>query len=196
MARKSAFREVSPEVLVGEGNIVLVSAADREALVERAKRGRLGRARILFHPGSEDPLHEMLIVCSMGDYVQPHANLKTSKSYHLLEGRMLVVFFTDGGDVEEHLILEGPPSDENNSARIAGHRINTVIALTPTVTFLEIVPGPWEGTPFVDWAPDPAVVEEAHSYFADLLRTLERKVEGVSADTWARIHASIGSHRL
>ena len=52
------------------------------------------------------------------------------------------------------------------------------------------------GTLFVDWAPDPAVAEEAHSYFTDLLRTLERKVERVSADTWTRIHASIGSHKL
>jgi len=64
-------RELSAEVLGADDALTLIGPKGLQALVARARRLPLKRARILQHGRPEALLHEMLTVLTRGQYVPP-----------------------------------------------------------------------------------------------------------------------------
>src|SRR5262245_15632112 len=83
-----AWRQVSPEVFYAEGEIAVAGAELIDVLRRAAAASPKRRARLCAHPGTEDLLHEMLIVLGRDSYVAPHRHIGKSESFHLIDGAL------------------------------------------------------------------------------------------------------------
>lgn len=157
----SQFRCVNEEVYYADAPLNLASRATVEELKAVARRNVRGRARICFHASPEAPLHDMLIaLCSTTSY-QPHKHLNKAEAFHMIEGRLRVVLFSDEGAVENSFELAA--ADDAGAAgaafycRIPLKKFHTVVPLTETVVFREVTDGPFVAaeTIFSPWPYDP-----------------------------------------
>jgi cupin fold WbuC family metalloprotein len=79
-------------------NPYVFTALDRNILVRAAQSSSLQRARINIHQTNEDAIHEMIIAFTVGSIVLPHYHPNKVESFHILEGSLIVKFYTsDGG---------------------------------------------------------------------------------------------------
>ncbi len=152
----------SEEVLVADGGVVRVTAADVVEVRSRGARSPRRRARLCLHPGSEETLHEMVICLVAGTYVQPHRHVGKSESFHLIEGELDVVLFQDNGSVQDVIRMGSYRSGRTFLYRLMEPCYHTVLVKSPFVVFHETTNGPFRATEteFAQWAPteaDPAV---------------------------------------
>jgi cupin fold WbuC family metalloprotein len=161
--------EQSPEVMVAKHAVVPVSGEIVDALKARARRSPRGISRLLLHRDPNDALHQMLIVHTRGRYIRPHRNDRSAKSWHVVEGRLLVVRFSDAGAVEEETLLTAPSEGGAFIVRLSESYYHTLIALTGETAVIETILGPFTGTTYAPWAPEPDDARAA-DYFADLCR--------------------------
>jgi len=161
------FKKLSPEVLVTESDVTVISGKNIETIKHMALSSPLGRARICAHSSSDELLHEMLIVLAKDGYIAPHKHLEKSESFHMIEGAMDVIIFNENGKVERKIEL----SAQNTEGlpfyyRLAKPLFHTVIPKTKVVVFHETTNGPFrrEDTIYAEWAPaedDEYPVQEA-----------------------------------
>ncbi|MHB8834636.1 MAG: WbuC family cupin fold metalloprotein [Candidatus Methylomirabilia bacterium] len=125
---------------------------DVEALKAEARRSPLRRARICLHASHEDQVQEMVIAFCRDSYVRPHRHRHTGESFHLVDGCLEVVLFTDEGSVESRVRLEAGGAFLFRLSRQAWH---TVIPLSECAVVHEVTPGPFrrELTDFAPWSP-------------------------------------------
>ena len=128
------------------GRLVRVGADDLERLRSGALVDDARKCRLILHPGTDDPLHEMIIVHTRGAYIRPHRAVKTSKTYHVLDGTMVLALFANDGELRERLEIGDRHASAPFLARLMEPVFHTVVPLSETVTFIETVPGPWTGT--------------------------------------------------
>lgn len=149
------LRTLSPEVLVADGPVSRIGKADMDRVKEMARTSPKRRARICAHPDNGDAIHEMLIVVAGGAYFQPHKHLNKSESFHMIEGRVTVVFFDDDGTAGERVLLGPPDGERPFYYRLSEARFHTVLVETDTAVFHETTNGPFrpEDTVYADWAP-------------------------------------------
>lgn len=165
------LRELNEEVLAATEELSLVTWADAEALKRRAIRVRRRRARVLLHGATEAALHEMVIVMSRGQYMPPHRNDRSAKSWLVLEGSFVLVRFDDYGAIRDHHGLAAGRGGGAFMARIECPVWHTCIPMTELVVFIETGLGPHVATRFADWAPAVDDVA-APAYFAALSRAV------------------------
>lgn len=156
------FRRVNDEVYYALSPLSLASRATIEELKAVARQNARGRARICFHASPEALLHDMLIaLCSTTSY-QPHKHLNKAEAFHLIEGRLRVVLFSDDGVVENSFELAGANDagavGVSFYCRIPVNKFHTVVPLSETVVFREVTDGPFmtEETIFSSWPDDSA----------------------------------------
>ena len=73
--------------------IIQINATHLERLKWSAEESPLRRSRICLHSDNSDQVHEMVIAFCRDSYVQPHRHTGKSESFHIIEGRLQVVFF-------------------------------------------------------------------------------------------------------
>lgn len=146
---------VNPEVLYNTDALTTLCQKDVEDLKSRAIHNSRRRIRLCTHPDVGDSLHEMIIVHARGAYVRPHLHRKKSESFHLIEGRLQVVFFDDDGGVKEVLDMAPIGSGKTFYHRLSDPWFHTVIPTSEMVVFHEITNGPFrrEDTTFAPWSP-------------------------------------------
>ena len=171
-----SLREVSPEVLVADDDVVKLGAEDIEALKQRAASVPLKRSRVCAHGDAADPLHEMLIVLDQATYVRPHKHLDKSESFHVVEGAADIVFFDDDGAVTDVVEL-----GEYGSGRAFYYRLNipafhTVLVRSSILAVHETTNGPFrkDDAVYAAWAPDDSD-EAGRRAFLDDLETRVRE---------------------
>ena len=149
------FREIKEEVFYADAPVVKVTAETIAFLKARATGNRRRRARLCAHPGTEDALHEMLIVHAKHAYVPPHKHIGKSESFHIIEGRLKVVLFDDGGNKTDEIAMGDVASGRTFFYRLSEARFHTVIPETDWVVFHEVTNGPFDraDTLFAPWAP-------------------------------------------
>ncbi len=152
-------------------NNQLPSEITAEALVElksMAVQSSRKRARIIMHDGHDDPMQEMLIALTRDSYVMPHRQIDRVKTYIVLEGTLLLVFFTDGGDIQSVHRLS---REETGIIRFLTNAWHTVVSLSESCVYMEIAQGPFEGSQWAGWAPKDENSTEAME-FMERLRAL------------------------
>ena len=157
-----SLKVISPEVLLAEGPVSCLGRNDIERVKAMALASPKRRARICAHPDNDDTLHEMLIVTAKGAYFQPHKHLGKSESFHMIEGRLSVVFFDDEGAVSDTVHLGGSEDDRSFYYRLSAPLFHTVITETDLAVFHETTNGPFqpEDTVYAPWAPSEKDSEE------------------------------------
>ncbi|WP_297090725.1 WbuC family cupin fold metalloprotein [uncultured Draconibacterium sp.] len=121
---------------------------------EAGESGRL-RKNYNYHPDFNDPINRMLNAVEPGSYVQPHKHENPDKRevFLLLEGKLLVVFFTNEGVISDHLILD---KKQHFGVEIPPATWHTIISLESGTVVYEIKDGPYlpaDDKNFAAWAP-------------------------------------------
>ena len=162
--KPTSFRQCSEVVYSAQDSVISISKSEVDFLREVAEKSSSRKARILLHGTPEKDLHEMLIVHSYGQYIQPHINVHSAKSFVVLDGDMIVVMYKNDGTINRHIHLSNYDSCLEFLLRIDEPVFHTVLATSNTVTFLETVKGPHRETCYAPFAPSPANVSEAEKY--------------------------------
>ena len=116
----------------------------------------LRRARLCLHRSDTDNLHEMIIALAHDCLFQPHRHREKTESFHIIEGRLIVVIFKNDGTPERSLLLS--PAGEGGAVcyRMCEPAFHAVIPLDPVVVFHEVTNGPFvpNAAIFANWAPE------------------------------------------
>lgn len=124
-------------------------------LVKEARSSARKRKNFNYHPRFDDPINRMLNAVEPGSYVQVHKHEDPDKRevFILLKGKMVVVFFDDNGNIDDHIILDNL---ENFGVEIPASRWHTIIALETGTVVYEIKDGPYspaDDKNFASWSP-------------------------------------------
>ena len=150
------FLEINEEILYTKDSVTKVDRSDIDFLKVKANTNKRKRTRLCVHPGSQDSLHEMLIVHQKGNYIPPHKHPGKSESYHIIEGALQVVIFNDDGSILDILKLDSSITEKCFIYyRLSKSLYHTVIPLSGNVVFHETTNGPFyrEDMIFPEWAP-------------------------------------------
>ena len=166
-----SYKKFNDEVYYSGENITKVTSKEVDFLKEKAKHNYRKRARLCAHVDVSDSVHEMLIVHAKNCYVPPHKHLGKSESFHLIEGQLDVVIFSDDGKIIDvvHMGIHG--TDKVFYYRLQESYYHTVIPLTDWVVFHETTKGPFDRskTLFASWAPEEEDHEKHKPYLTKLL---------------------------
>ena len=109
--------------------------------------------RMCLHSSAEDDLHNMVIAHPKGRYVRVHANLSKSKSYHIIEGKLLLVGFNASQKELFRCLL----NSQNPICRLSKGVYLFVWPISDVAIFEEVAIGPFQrerDTIFAPWSPD------------------------------------------
>lgn len=165
------FERSTPEVYFSRDPFTLVDRGAIAELKALASQNPSRRVRLCAHPNAEDLLHQMLIVQLKGAYIRPHKQLGKSKSFHMIEGDVAVVFFDDSGEVARTAELSA--SRENGAVffRFPASVYHSLVPRSDSLVFFEVTTGPFRqgDTIFAPWAPGYDLHEAASAYWDDLV---------------------------
>ena len=113
-------------------------------------------------------LQEMIIVMTHGQYVPPHRNTRSAKSYVMFSGSFALACFDERGGLVDSVKLAAAMASLPFMARINLPTWHMVIPITPEVVFLETVLGPHEATVYADWAPPADEGERSRAFFRQI----------------------------
>src|ERR1700750_1881391 len=161
-----ALVQKSPEFFLAEGPISEVGAREIDTLKAAVKTSPKKRARINAHPDGEDTLHEMIIAIEATSYIRPHKHPGKSEAFHIVEGEVDIVVFTDDGKIERVVELGAPGGERPFYYRMSKAIFHTVIIRRDFMIVHDITNGPFrpEGMVFADFAPDDRETDKADAY--------------------------------
>jgi cupin fold WbuC family metalloprotein len=145
------MREMSPAVIQMQGTTVVVDADLIRTIIERARLAPERRARALLHPSASDSLHEMVIALPRDSCDVPHINFKSGKSFHVIEGELVVMIFSDDGRETTAIPLSAVDTRHGRMLRLVTSKWHTIIPLTEYTVFIETIIGPFTGNQFAPW---------------------------------------------
>lgn len=123
------------------------------------------RFRLSLHNKSEDDLHSMIIAMKKDSYIYPHKHQK-SESYQIIEGKALLIYFNDLGEIEKYTIL----SDKNSIVALVNkNKYHALISLEDTI-YNETRLGPFipqNDSIFAKW-----IKENKEEYMKNLVKSI------------------------
>jgi cupin fold WbuC family metalloprotein len=168
-------RRVNDEVYVADEPIVKVTRRDVEWLKGLAGGTKRRRVRLCAHKEAKNTLHEMLIVLNGTTYVRPHKHRGKSESFHVVEGVLSVVVFTEEGQVREVIRLGEYASGRQFYYRLEEPAFHTVLIESASAVIHETTNGPFDRkeTEFAPWAPAEEDAEAGRRYLKQLAEALK-----------------------
>lgn len=135
--------------------IIEIKANQFDDLKRAAIKAPLKRARFCLHHDLSDQVHEMVIAFCRESYIRPHRHLNKSESFHVIEGKLLVVFFDDDGKVTRRIDMGPIGSGCTFFYRLSSSLWHTVVPLSEFVIIHETTGGPFirEESEFASWSP-------------------------------------------
>jgi cupin fold WbuC family metalloprotein len=137
------FIEINEEVLYTKESVNKISKADMDFLKDRSYTNKRKRIRLCTHENFDDSVHEMFIVHHSGNYVPPHRHSSKVESYHVIEGELEIIVFSDDGVILDIVRLDHESQEGYFYFRIPKGLYHTVLAVSDTVVFHEITNGPF-----------------------------------------------------
>ncbi len=169
-------KQLNDQVFVADEPIVRVGAATIAELKAVAASNDRRRARLCVHRSNEDPLHEMLIVLDRATYVQPHRHRNKSESFHVVDGTLDVVIFTEAGDIEDVIEMGPFGGGRHFYYRLADAAYHTVVPRSDQAVIHETTNGPFDPaeSEFAAWAPSETAGDDgAACYVSELQRRID-----------------------
>ena len=111
------------------------------------------RARICLHKNDEEMVQEMIIAFCKDSYIRPHRHIDKSESYHIIEGRIEIIFFNDNGIEIDKVVLSDKIDEHPFLFRISNSAWHTVVPKSDFVIIHEVTKGPFNknSSEFADW---------------------------------------------
>ncbi len=98
-------------------------------------------ARYSLHSSAASMLHSMVILQPFGTYAQPRKHRTKAKIFHIVDGEMVIVVFSEDGDI---VAVHHMANDRVVVMHIAPDCYHTNVALTPQAIYHEVITGPFE----------------------------------------------------
>ena len=129
---------------------------DRKKLEELkilAQKDPNKRARICLHKNDEEMVQEMIIAFCKDSYIRPHRHIDKSESYHIIEGRIEIIFYNDNGIEIDKVVLSDKMDEHPFLFRISNSDWHTVVPKSDFVIIHEVTKGPFNknSSEFADW---------------------------------------------
>lgn len=146
---------VAPGLLYSREPIFSITRKPMSDLRRLAAESPLGRARICAHHSPADVVQEMLIVVMRESYIRPHKHLAKSESFHMIEGEMDVLIFSDDGLLENVIAMSAYKDSANFYYRLCIPKFHTLVLKSEWALFHETTSGPFnpEDSVGAPWAP-------------------------------------------
>ena len=125
-------------------------------LLKTAFNSERKRKNYNFHANADEPIHRMVHATNPETYVQPHKHEMPDKNeiFIILKGRVLVIKFSENGEILDHIILDNKTC--NYGVEIPARTWHTLLTLENDSLVYEIKDGPWDPSDdknFANWAP-------------------------------------------
>ncbi|GJL53176.1 MAG: hypothetical protein NPIRA02_03080 [Nitrospirales bacterium] len=149
-----------------------VNGAQLAQLKQAAMSSPQKRARICLHRDHYEKVQEMVIAFCRDSYVRPHRHAGKSESFHMIEGELLLVLFSECGQVTRRTRLSPGECDGTFLCRLPGDVWHSVIPLSTFVIVHETTTGPFlkDTTEHALWCPDGSNAEEIAEFQAYMMR--------------------------
>jgi cupin fold WbuC family metalloprotein len=166
--------KVNDEVFVAQDSIVRIGKEEISFLKQRALHNMRKRARICAHRSNDDRLHEMVIAISASSYIRPHRHMGKSESFHIVEGVVDVVFFSDEGRINDVIQLGDAESGLNFFYRLSESLFHTLLIRSDVLVMHEVTNGPLvrEQTIVAPFAPPEEDAAAASAYVREVNRAV------------------------
>ena len=111
------------------------------------------RARICLHKDDGEMIQEMIIAFCKDSYIRPHRHIDKSESYHIIEGRIEIIFYNDNGIEIDKVVLSDKIDEHPFLFRISNSAWHTVVPKSDFVIIHEVTKGPFNknSSEFPDW---------------------------------------------
>ena len=144
----------------------LIDSQTIEVLKEVAGSTARERVRLCLHQGTEEPVHEMLVVHPRDAYVPPHKHLKKSETILILSGHCDYFIFSETGEIDSQITLRPYNEGGNFIFRLGEPLYHSLLIHSEQLVFFEITKGPFqkEDTKIAPWAADSNTSEEIRKF--------------------------------
>ena len=111
------------------------------------------RARICLHKNDEEMVQEMIIAFCKDSYIRPHRHIDKSESYHIIEGRIEIIFYNDNGIEIDKVVLSDRMDEHPFLFRVYNSVWHTVVPKSDFAIIHEVTKGPFNenSSEFADW---------------------------------------------
>jgi len=167
------MKKISQDVFISEEPISTVGTAEIRTLKDALPLSSNNRVRLCAHKSENDVVHQMIIVLGQGGYVRPHRHTHSAESFHMIEGSLTVVTFTEDGKVTQTINLSSHEPSKAFFYRLDPNIFHTVLVKTPIAVVHEIIQGPFDRskTQFASWAPDGSDTSKVDQFQKTILST-------------------------
>lgn len=164
------LKKINDEVYYCDDRVVKVSQNDIKDFQKKALANERERVRLCSHRGTNDTLHEMLIVHTKGTYIRPHKHSNKSESFHVIEGMGDVVIYDDAGEIQHIVEMGDYLSGKCFYYRISDPLYHTLRIHSDFFIFHETTNGPFkrEDTVFAPWSPEEKDIVEVKKFMKEL----------------------------
>lgn len=134
--------------------------------------------RLCLHDGPDAGHHDMILLLHQGNYYRPHKHQERGEAFQMIEGRLGVISFSAGGDIDDATVLE-----PGEIYRVEAGAYHGILPLSRIVLLHENKPGPFRGPAdniMADWAPEPGD-EKGSSAYRRRLENLTEQLAGAGA---------------
>lgn len=102
--------------------------------------------RVCLHKNDNSDIHEMIMIHSKPSKVGPLKQLKTSLSYHIIEGELAIELFDEKGIKLKDYIVSNKKLKDNatTSIRLNANQFRTISSVSTFAIFLEVGSGPFQ----------------------------------------------------
>lgn len=140
---------------LGHEALVVIDRARIADLKRMAETAPWFVARYCLHSDHEEVVQEMVIAMVPGACTMPHRQLGKRKSYVVLEGDLLVLFFDDTGAITRSIQLSPQSGGGAKVLSFASDVFHTTMTLGSDVVYLETIAGPFrpDAAEWAPWAP-------------------------------------------
>ena len=152
--------------------IIEIKANQLDDLKVAAIKAPLKRARFCLHHNLTDQVHEMIIAFYRESYSRPHRHKNKSESFHVIEGKLLVVFFDDDGKVTRRIKMGPVDSGSTFFYRLSTDLWHSVVPLSKYVIIHETTVGPFikEESEFAPWSPVNGDSKGIEKFLSEIVR--------------------------
>jgi cupin fold WbuC family metalloprotein len=148
-------------VFLGGSSLNSLGREDMDRLKDMAAASPRRTARYCLHADHAEAVQQMVIAIQPGACTMPHRQPGRRKSYIVMEGSLLVVFFRENGAPERACELEAGSSAHPAILGLANETYHTTLCLGRPVVYVETIAGPFDPAA-TDWAPwRPDMTDEA-----------------------------------
>ena len=124
-------------------DIIKINRQSLDKIKEEAARAPLRRSRYCLHHNTTDTVQEMVIAFCRDSVVPVHRHKNKSESFHIIEGRVELIFFTDQAEIIDRFEMGPIDSGLPFVYRLASEKWHMVRPLTEMVVIHETISGPF-----------------------------------------------------